>query len=189
MLSSGVESLLDSSVSAAIEELYTGLPESISRDLMAVPGPSLGLDAQSDGPVPVLAHRDGPWTSAIGNFCHKTQDLGDVLQVISHGPAESFPEELLQAGDIAEDEKRRKRHFRKLDCSGDGYQKEDEEAQGAEDHHAECYPLTLGESWSEQVSECRNMMHDNLNLGLESLGSGFGNGFPGSFFVSSSTES
>ncbi|KAL9833910.1 protein PRR14L [Geothlypis trichas] len=150
MLSSGVESLLDSSVSAAIEELYTGLPESISRDLMAVPGPSLGLDAQSDGPVPVLAHRDGPWTSAIGNFCHKTQDLGDVLQVISHGPAESFPEELLQAGDIAEDEKRRKRHFRKLDCSGDGYQKEDEEAQGAEDHHAECYPLTLGESWSEQ---------------------------------------
>lgn len=182
MLSSGVESLLDSSVSAAIEELYTGLPESISRDLMAVPGPSLGLDAQSDGPVPVLAHRDGPWTSAIGNFCHKTQDLGDVLQVISHGPAESFPEELLQAGDIAEDEKCRKRHFRKLDCSGDGYQKEDEEAQGAEDHHAECYPLTLGESWSEQVSECRNMMHDNLNLGLESLGSGFGNGFPGSFF-------
>ncbi|XP_030814751.1 protein PRR14L [Camarhynchus parvulus] len=150
MLSSGVESLLDSSVSAVIEESYTGLPESISRDLMAVPGPSLGLDAQSDGPVPVLAHRDGPWTSAIGNFCHKTQDLGGVLQVISHGPAESFPEELLQAGDLAEDEKSRKRHFRKLDCSGDGHQKEDEEAQGAEDHHAECCPLTLGETWSEQ---------------------------------------
>ncbi|XP_036248970.1 protein PRR14L isoform X3 [Molothrus ater] len=140
MLSSGVESLLDSSVSAVIEELYTGLPESISRALMAGPGPSLGLDAQSDG----------PWTSAIGNLCHKTQDLGDVLQVISHGPAEPFPEELRQAGDIAEDEKSRKRRFRKLDCSGDGYQKEDEEAQGAEDHHAECCPLTLGESWSEQ---------------------------------------
>ncbi|CAN8193108.1 unnamed protein product [Coccothraustes coccothraustes] len=150
MLSSGVESLLDSSVSAVIEELYTGLPGSISRDPMAVPGPSLGLDAQSDGPVPVLAHRDGPWTSAIGNFCQKTQGLGDVLQVISHGPAESFPEELLQAGDVAEDEKSRKRHFRKLDCPSDGYQKEDEEAQGAEDHHAECCPLTLGESWSEQ---------------------------------------
>ncbi|XP_041344486.1 protein PRR14L isoform X3 [Pyrgilauda ruficollis] len=150
MLSSGVESLLDSSVSAAIEELYTGLPESISREPMAVPGPSLGLDAQSDGPVPVLAHRDGPWTSAIGNFCPKTEDLGDMLQVISHGPAESFPEELLQAGDLAEDEKSRKRHFRKLDCSSDGYQKEDEEAQGAEDHHAECCPLTLGGSWSEQ---------------------------------------
>ncbi|XP_059340917.1 protein PRR14L isoform X1 [Ammospiza nelsoni] len=150
MLSSGVESLLDSSVSAVTEELYPGLPESFSRDLMAVPGPSLGLDAQSDGPVPVLAHRDGPWTSALGNFCHKTQDLGDVLQVISHGPAQSFPEELLQAGDLAEDEKSRKRHFRKLDCSGDGYQKEDEEAQGAEDHHAECCSLTLGKSWSEQ---------------------------------------
>ncbi|XP_050836600.1 protein PRR14L isoform X3 [Serinus canaria] len=150
MLSSGVESLLDSSASAVIEELYTGLPESTSRDPMAVPGPSLGLVAQSDGSVPVLAHRDGPWTSAIGNCCQKTQDLGDVLQVISHGPAESFPEELLQAGDIAEDEKSRKRHFSKLDCPSDGYQKEDEEAQGAEDHHAECCPLTLGESWSEQ---------------------------------------
>ncbi|XP_077643256.1 protein PRR14L [Lonchura striata] len=150
MLSSGVESLLDSSVSAVLEELYTGLPESISREPMAVPGPSLGLDAQSDGPVPVLAHRDGPWTTATGNFCQKTEDLGDVLQVISHGPAESFPEELLQAGDLPENEKSRKRHFRKLYCSSDGHQKEDEEAQGAEAHHAECCPLTLGESWSEQ---------------------------------------
>ncbi|XP_041575225.2 protein PRR14L isoform X2 [Taeniopygia guttata] len=150
MLSSGVESPLDSSVSAVLEELYTGLPESISREPMAVPGPSLGLDAQSDGPVPVLAHRDGPWTAAVGNFCQKTEDLGDVLQVISHGPAESFPEELLQAGDLAENEKSRKGHFRKLDCSSDGWKKEDEEAQGAEAHHAECCPLTLGESWSEQ---------------------------------------
>ncbi|XP_039581837.1 protein PRR14L isoform X2 [Passer montanus] len=150
MLSSGVESVPDASVSAAVEELYTGLPESISREPMAVPGPSLGVGAQSDGPVPLLAHRDGPWASAIGNFCQKTEDLGEVLQVISHGPAESFPEELLQAGDLAEDEKSRKRHFRKLDCSRDGYQKEDEEAQGAEDYHAECCPLTLGESWSEQ---------------------------------------
>ncbi|XP_064248275.1 protein PRR14L isoform X1 [Passer domesticus] len=150
MLSSGVESVPDASVSAAVEELYTGLPESISREPMAVPGPSLGVGAQSDGPVPLLAHRDGPWASAIGNFCQKTEDLGDVLQVISHGPAEPFPEELLQAGDLAEDEKSRKRHFRKLDCSRDGYQKEDEEAQGAEDYHAECCPLTLGESWSEQ---------------------------------------
>ncbi|XP_038007957.1 protein PRR14L isoform X2 [Motacilla alba alba] len=150
MLSSGVESLLDSSVFAVIEELYTGLPESTSRELMAVPGPSLGLEAQSDGPVPVLAHRDGPWTAAGGNFCQKTEDLNDMLQVISHGPAESFPEELLQAGDLAEDEKSRKRRFRKLDCPSDGYQKEDEEAQGAGDHHAARCPLTLGKSWSEQ---------------------------------------
>ncbi|RMC05989.1 hypothetical protein DUI87_17534 [Hirundo rustica rustica] len=132
------------------EELYTGLPESISTELMAVPGPSLGLDAQSDGPVPVLAHRDGPWTSAVGNFCQKTEGLGDVLQVISHGPAESFPEELLQAGDLAEDERSRKRHLRKQDCSGGGYQKEDKEAQGAADCHAECRPSILQESWSEQ---------------------------------------
>ncbi|XP_016157585.1 PREDICTED: protein PRR14L [Ficedula albicollis] len=150
MLSSGVESLLDSSVSAVIEELYPGLPESISTELMAVPGPSLGLDAQSDGPVPVLAHRDGPWTSAAGNFCQKTEDFGDMLQVISHGPAESFPEGLLQAGDLAKKEKSRKRHLRKLDCFSDGYQKEDEEAQAAEDHLAEYCPLTLEESWLEQ---------------------------------------
>ncbi|KAM7034271.1 protein PRR14L [Acridotheres tristis] len=152
MLSSGVESLLDSPVSA-VTELFPGLPESISPELMAVPGPSLGLDAQtdqSDGPVPVLAHRDGPWTSAVGNFCQKTEDLGDMLQVISHGPGESFPEGLLQAGDLAEKEKSRKRHFRKLDCSSDGYQKEDEEAQAAEEHPAECCPSTLEERWSEQ---------------------------------------
>lgn len=155
MLSSAVESLLDPPVSV-IEELYTGLPGSISTGLMAVPGPSLGLDAQSDGPVPVLAHRDGPWTAALGSFCQKTEDLGDMLQVISHRPAESFPEELLQAGDLEEDENNRKRHFRKLDYSSDGYQKEGEEAQGAEDHPAECCPLTLGEGWSEQVSDCRN---------------------------------
>lgn len=182
MLSSGVESLLDSSVSAVIEEVYPGLPEGISTELMAVPGPSLGLDAQSDGPVPVLAHRDGPWTSAVGNFCQKTEDFGDMLQVISHGPGQSFPEGLLQAADLAKKEKSRKRHLRKLDCSSDGYQKEDEGAQAAEGHPAEYCPLTLGESWSEQVSECRNeSLCDNLNLGIESLGSGFGSGFPGPF--------
>lgn len=184
MLSSGVESLLDSSVSAVIEEVYPGLPEGISTELMAVPGPSLGLDAQSDGPVPVLAHRDGPWTSAAGNFCQKTEDFGDMLQVISHGPGQSFPEGLLQAADLAKKEKSRKRHLRKRDCSSDGYQKEDEGAQAAEGHPAEYCPLTLGESWSEQVSECRNeSLCDNLNLGIESLGSGFGSGFLVLFYV------
>ena len=158
MLSSGVESLLDSSVSAVIEELYTGLPESISTELMAVSEPNVGLDAKSDVSTPVLAHSDSlsaqhHRTSGVENFCQKTEDLGDMLKVISHGPAESLTEELLEAGDLEEDEKNKKRNFRKLDCSRDEYQKEDEEAQGAEEYHAECCALTPGESWSKQVSE------------------------------------
>ncbi|XP_010573325.1 PREDICTED: protein PRR14L isoform X2 [Haliaeetus leucocephalus] len=155
MLSSGVESLLDSSVSAVIEELYTGLPESISTELMAVSEPNVGLDAKSDVSTPVLARSDSPSaghhrTSGVEKFCQKTEDLGDMLKVISHGPAESLTEELLKAGDLEEDEENKKRNFRKLDCSRDGYQKEDKEAQDAEEYHAECCALRPGESCSKQ---------------------------------------
>ncbi|CAM9544422.1 unnamed protein product [Bubo scandiacus] len=153
MLSSGVESLLNSSVSAVVEELDTGLPESISDELMAVSEPNVGLDAKSD--VSTLAHSDSlsaehHRTSGVENFCQKTEDLGDMLQVISHWPAESLTEELLKAGDLEENEKNRKIDFRKLDWSSDGYWKEDEEAQHAEEYHAECCALAPGESWSKQ---------------------------------------
>ncbi|KAM7090280.1 protein PRR14L isoform 2-T6 [Ciconia maguari] len=155
MLSSGVDSLLDSSVSAVIEELYTGLPESISAELMAVSEPSVGLDAKSDVSTPVLAHSDSlsaehHRTSGVENFCQETEDLGDMLKVISHRPAESLTEELLKAGDLEEDEKNNKRNFRKRDCSSGGYQKEGEEAQDAEEYRAECCALTPAESWSKQ---------------------------------------
>ncbi|KAM9623407.1 protein PRR14L isoform 2-T7 [Morphnus guianensis] len=155
MLSSGVESLLDSSVSAVIEELYTGLPESVSTELMAVSEPNVGLDAKSDVSTPVLARSDSlsaghHRTSGVENFCLKTEDLGDMLKVISHGPAESLTEELLKAGDLEEDEENKKRNFRKLDCYSDGYQKEDKEAQDAEEYHAECCALRPGESCSKQ---------------------------------------
>ncbi|XP_027517461.1 protein PRR14L isoform X2 [Corapipo altera] len=150
MLSAGLESLLDSPVAAVLEELYPGLPGSVSTELMAVPGPALGLGAQAEGSVPVLTHRDTPWTSGVGNFCQKAEDLGDVLEVVSRGPAESLPEELLQLGDLEGDEQNKKRHFRKVDCSSDGYQKEAEEAQGAEDRHAEGSASTPGETWSKQ---------------------------------------
>ncbi|XP_075574569.1 protein PRR14L isoform X2 [Pelecanus crispus] len=155
MLSSGVESHLDSSVSAVIEELHTGLPESISTELMAVSEPNVGLDAKSDVSTPVLAHSDSlsakhHRTSGAENFCQKTEDSGDKPNVISHGPAELLTEELRKAGALEEDEKNKKRNFRKLDCSCDGYQKEDREAQDVEEYHAECCALTPGESWSKQ---------------------------------------
>ncbi|XP_039240154.1 protein PRR14L isoform X4 [Pipra filicauda] len=150
MLSAGLESLLDSPVAVVLEELYPGLPGSVSTELMAVPGPALGLGAQPEGSVPVLTHRDTPWTSGVGNFCQKTEDLGDVLEVVSRGPAESLSEELLQLGDLEGDEQNKKRRFRKVDCASDGYQKEDEEAQGAEDRHAEGSTSTPGETWSKQ---------------------------------------
>ncbi|XP_074700810.1 protein PRR14L isoform X1 [Strix aluco] len=159
MLSSGVESLLNSSVSAVTEELDTGLPESISDELMAVSEPNVGLDAKSN--VSTLAHSDSlsaehHRTSGVENFCQKTEDLGDMLQVISHWPAESLTEELLKAGDLEENEKNRKIDFRKLDWSSDGYWKEDEEAQDAEEYHAECCALAPGESWSKHEDPCLN---------------------------------
>ncbi|KAM6119767.1 protein PRR14L isoform 2-T2 [Phoenicopterus ruber ruber] len=155
MLSSGVESLLDSPVSAVTEELYTGLPGSISAELMAVSEPNVGLDAKPGVSTPVLAHSDSlssehHRTSGAENFCQKTEDSGDMLQVVSHGPTESLTEELLKAGDLEEHEKDKKRNFRKLDWSSDGNQKEDEEAEDAEEYHAECCAVTPGESWSKQ---------------------------------------
>ncbi|KAM9281730.1 protein PRR14L isoform 2-T4 [Morus bassanus] len=155
MLSSGVESPLDSSVSDVIEGLYTGLPEHISAELMAVSEPNVGLEAKSDVSTPMLAHSDRlsaqhHGTSGVENFCQKTEDLGDTLQGASHGPAGSHTEELLKAGALEEAEKNKKRNFRKLDCSSDGCQKEEEEAQDAEEYRADCCALTPGQSWSKQ---------------------------------------
>ncbi|XP_009886874.1 PREDICTED: protein PRR14L [Charadrius vociferus] len=155
MLSSGVESLLDSSALAVLEELYAGLPESSDTERMAVSEPYGGLDAESEVPTPALARSDSlsaqhHRTSRGENFCQKTEDLGDMPMVISHGPAESRPEELLDAGGLEEDEKNKKRNFRKLDCSGGEYQSKDEEAQDAEECRAECCALTPEESWSKQ---------------------------------------
>ncbi|XP_071618858.1 protein PRR14L isoform X2 [Heliangelus exortis] len=151
MLSSGVESPLDSSASDVIE-LYTGLPGSISTELMAVSEPTGGLDAKSDVSTPVLAHSDSlsarhRGTSGAENLCQKTEELGDMGKVFSRGPAESLVEDL---GDLEKDEKNKKRNFRRLGCSVDGYQKRDKEAQGAEEYPAECCALTSRESWSKQ---------------------------------------
>ncbi|XP_068268734.1 protein PRR14L isoform X2 [Nyctibius grandis] len=150
MLSSGVECPLDSCVSAVIEDSYTGLAESVSTELMAVSEPNVGLDAKSDVSTPELGHGDSlsaehHRTSGVENFCQKPEDLGDTHKVISHGPAES-----LKAGDLEENEKNKKRNFRKLDHSSDGYQKEDKKAQDAEEYRAECCALTPGEGWSKQ---------------------------------------
>ncbi|KAM9371853.1 protein PRR14L [Phaethornis superciliosus] len=151
MLSSGVESPLDSSASDVIE-LYTGLPGSISAELMAVSEPTGGLDAKSDVSTPVLAHSDSlsprhRGTCGAENFCQKTEEVGDMGKLFSRGPAESLAEDL---GDLEKDEKNKKRNFRQLDCSVDGYQKRDKEAQSAEEHPAKCCASTSRESWSKQ---------------------------------------
>ncbi|XP_035754196.1 protein PRR14L isoform X2 [Egretta garzetta] len=155
MLSSAVEPLLDSSVSAVTEESYTGLPESISTELMAVSEPHVGLDAKSNVSTPALAHSDSlsaehHRTSGVENCCQKTEGLDDTIKAISYGPAESLAEELPKAEALEEDEKDKKRNFRKQDCSSDGSQKEDEEPQDAEEYRAERCALTPGESWSKQ---------------------------------------
>ncbi|KAM6051141.1 protein PRR14L isoform 2-T3 [Theristicus caerulescens] len=166
MLSAGVESLLDSSVSAAIEDLYAGRPERISAELMAVSEPNVGSDAKPAVSPPVLARSDSlsaehRRTSGAEHFCQKTEDLGDVLQATSHGPAESLPEELRKAGALEEDEKNKRRNVRRPDCSSDGYQKADEEAQDAEEHRAERCASAPGESWSKQEDPHLNQHEAN----------------------------
>ncbi|PKU35758.1 protein prr14l [Limosa lapponica baueri] len=122
---------------------------------MAAAEPRGGLDAASEGARPALAHSDRlpaqlRGTTGVENFCQETEDLGEVLTVTSQGPAEPPPEELVEAGGLQEDEQNKKSHFRKLDCCGDGYRKEEEEAEDAEEHRAECCALAPGESWSKQ---------------------------------------
>lgn len=158
MLSSGVESLLDSSGSAGIEEVYPGLPTSISTELMAVSEPKVGLSAKPGVSVPVLAHGsdlsvEHCATPGVESFC---QGLGDVLQVISRGPAESLGEELVKSGDLEEDEKNEKRNFRRLDCSSKGYQRDGKQAQDAEEYHTECCTPAPGGSLAKQVSKWQN---------------------------------
>ncbi|XP_067163313.1 protein PRR14L isoform X2 [Apteryx mantelli] len=164
MLSSGVESLLGSSMSAVVEELYTGLPVSISTELMAVSEPNVGLDAKSEVPTAVLAHRDSlpsehHRTAGVENLSQKTENLGDMPKVISHGLAESLTEELLKSGDLEEDEETKKRNSRKLDSSTGGYQKEDKEGQDTEEYLAECCALTPEESWWSKQEELHLNQH------------------------------
>ncbi|XP_064889222.1 protein PRR14L isoform X2 [Columba livia] len=152
MLSAGLECLPDSPVSAAAEEPHTGLPAGISPRLMAVSEPHGGLDPKSAVSRPGLARGDSRLaehrrTLGVENLCQKTEGWDDTLKVISRGPTESLAGELLKTGDLEEDEKDKKRKFGKLDCSGDGYCKEDTEA---EEYRAECCVLTPGESRTKQ---------------------------------------
>ncbi|XP_053938271.1 protein PRR14L isoform X2 [Cuculus canorus] len=155
MLSSGVDAFLDSSVSAVTEGLYTGPPENISPERMAVSGPHVGSEATSEVLTPVLALGDGLSAEhhrAPGAQCfhQETEGLGDMFQMIPPRPAASLPKEVLMAGNLEEDEKDKKRNFRKLNCSSDGYQKEEEKAQDAEQYCAQCCTETPGERWSKQ---------------------------------------
>ncbi|XP_035196119.1 protein PRR14L isoform X2 [Oxyura jamaicensis] len=133
MLSAGVECLLDSAVNGVTEEFYAALPASVSTELMAVSEPTIRLDAKADVSTPVPARSSSllsehHGTSGVEGFCQKTEELDDMVRAISHGPAESHPEELLRDGDLEEDEKNKRQNFRELDCSGGGYQQEDKGA-------------------------------------------------------------
>ncbi|XP_033924124.1 protein PRR14L isoform X2 [Melopsittacus undulatus] len=175
MLSSGVESLLDSSGSAGIEEVYPGLPTSISTELMAVSEPKAGLSAKPGVSVPVLAHGSGLsvehcTTPGAESFC---EGLGDVFQVISCGPAESLGEELVKSADLEEDEKSKKRNFRRLECSSEGYQRGGKQAEDAEEYHTECCTPALGGSLEKQEDPHLNQ-HELKSLGTcctEAVGS------------------
>ncbi|XP_062446013.1 protein PRR14L [Rhea pennata] len=165
MLSSGVESHLDSSMSAVVEELYAGLPVSISTELTAASEPDAGLDAESDAATAVLAHRgslpsEHRRTSGVENLSQKTENLGDMPKVILHGLGESFAEELPKSRDPEEDEETKERSSGIPDSSIGGYQKEDKEGQDAEKYLAEYCALTPEESWWSKQEELHLNQHE-----------------------------
>ncbi|XP_065594987.1 protein PRR14L [Cyrtonyx montezumae] len=163
MLSSGVECVLDSSACSGTEDLHKGLPLSIPSGVMAVSEPSAGLDTKTDVSTPELAH-----SSELSSEHHRTlgtkdfgEHLDDVVRGVRCEPAELPAEELLQDGDVEEDEEN-KRTLRKQDCSiGEYHQRGEKEAQDAEEDYTECCALKPGEKWLKQEDPHLNKYEAN----------------------------
>ncbi|XP_021268855.1 protein PRR14L isoform X2 [Numida meleagris] len=154
MLSSGVECLLDSSACTGTEDLHKGLPLSIPAGLMAVSEAGAGLDAKPDVSLPELAHSselssEHHRTWEAKGFGEEAEHLDDVVRGVHREPAEPLTEELLQ-DEHAQQHEENKRTRRKQDCSSGEYQQGGEEAQDAEEDHAECCALKRGEKWLKQ---------------------------------------
>ncbi|XP_006019982.1 protein PRR14L isoform X1 [Alligator sinensis] len=162
MLSTGVESLdrnhphlLDSSMSAVVEELYTGLPVSISTKLTAGSEPNAGLDAKPEASPLVLAHSnilqsEGKRTCEVKNCSEATENVGNGYKSACKGLTESLPEE---AGDPAEEDEAENGSLGKQDACAIRYQAENtgapEAIQNAEEELVGCSAfITEEEQWS-----------------------------------------
>ncbi|XP_067406143.1 protein PRR14L [Emydura macquarii macquarii] len=163
MLSSGVESQershshpLDSSMSAVVQELYTGLPVSISTELIAGSEPNVRLDTKTEAPILVLAHTRNLLSEhhrfcRVENCSQETDKLDHGDKLTSHGLAESLSEECVGVGNLAEDEEVKSGSLGKQNSCADGYQKEKiesaKETQDAEEELVGCCALASEEKW------------------------------------------
>ncbi|XP_039361588.1 protein PRR14L isoform X1 [Mauremys reevesii] len=163
MLSSGVESQershphpLDSSMSAVVQELYTGLPVSISTELTAGSDPNVRLDTKPKASTLVLEHSssllsESPRISGVENCSQETDNLDHGDKLTSDGLAGSLSEESLEAGNLAENDVAKGGSLGKQDTCPNGSQKEErrsaKETQDAEEELAGCCSLASEEKW------------------------------------------
>ncbi|KYO31665.1 protein PRR14L [Alligator mississippiensis] len=144
-------------MSAVVEELYTGLPVSISTKLTAGSEPNAGLDAKSEASPLVLAHSnilqsEGKRTCEVKNCSEATENLGNGYKSACKGLTESLPEE---AGDPAEEDEAENGSLGKQDACAIRYQTENtgapEEIQNAEEELVGCSAfITEEEQWSSE---------------------------------------
>ncbi|XP_030439217.1 protein PRR14L isoform X1 [Gopherus evgoodei] len=163
MLSSGVESQershshpLDSSMSAVVQELYTGLPVSISTELTTGSDPNVRLDTKAEASTLVLAHSssllsESPRISGVENCSQETDNLDHGDKLTSDRLAGSLSEESMEAGNLAENEEAKSGRFGKQDTCANGSQKEErrsmKETQDAEEELVGCCSLASEEKW------------------------------------------
>nr|XP_008170254.1 protein PRR14L isoform X1 [Chrysemys picta bellii]XP_008170256.1 protein PRR14L isoform X1 [Chrysemys picta bellii]XP_042697564.1 protein PRR14L isoform X1 [Chrysemys picta bellii] len=163
MLSSGVESQershphpLDSSMSAVVQELYTGLPVSISNELTAGSDPNVRLDTKPEASTLVLAHSSSLLSeshriSGVENCSQETDNLDHGDKLTSDGPAGSRSEESMGAGNLAENEEAKSGSLGKPDTCANRSQKEErrsaKETQDAEEELVGCCALASEEKW------------------------------------------
>ncbi|OXB73306.1 UNVERIFIED_CONTAM: hypothetical protein H355_008282 [Colinus virginianus] len=133
---------------------------------MAVSEPGAGSDTEPDVSTPELAHSSelsSEHHRTLGTECfgEEAEHLDDVVRGVRREPAELPAEELLQDGDVEEDEEN-KQTLRKQDCSsGEYHQQGEKEAQDAEEDHAECCALKPGEKCLKQEDPHLNKYEAN----------------------------
>ncbi|XP_043353943.1 protein PRR14L isoform X2 [Dermochelys coriacea] len=163
MLSSGVESQershphpLDSSMSTVVQELYAGLPVSISTELTAVSDPNIRLDTKPEASTLVLEHSSNLLSEShringVESCSQETDNLDHGDKLTSDGLAGSLSEESMEAGNLAENEEAKSGSLGKEDTCANGIQKEErgsaKETQDAEEQLVGCCALTSEEKW------------------------------------------
>ncbi|XP_074868412.1 protein PRR14L isoform X2 [Carettochelys insculpta] len=169
MLSSGVDCQershpqpLDFSMSAVVQELYTGLPVSISTELTAESNPNIRLDAKPEASTLVLAHNNSLLSECQRIYgvenCSQGNNLGHGENFTSHRLAGCLSEESPGVGNPPENEETNIRILGKQESCARGNQKEERgsvrKAQVAEKELVGCCAVASEEKlWLRQEED------------------------------------